>query len=78
MIDEHENRKTKPDEPGTGAGAEESREKAGRKPADGARGPIPPAGPHDSPELTNPDATPGTGVLPGHDRKGRDTDPGGG
>lgn len=23
-----------------------------------------PAGPHDRPELTNPDATPGTGMLP--------------
>ncbi|WP_043539270.1 hypothetical protein [Salinarimonas rosea] len=42
------------------------------------RGPMPPAGPHDSPDLTNPDATPGSGVLPGHRRKGVDTDPGGG
>lgn len=25
---------------------------------------IPAAGPHDKPSLTNPDATPGTGVLP--------------
>ena len=25
---------------------------------------LPPAGPHDQPALTNPDATPGTGALP--------------
>jgi hypothetical protein len=25
---------------------------------------TPPAGPHDRPDLTNPDATPGTGMLP--------------
>jgi hypothetical protein len=25
---------------------------------------MPPAGPHDRPELTNPDATPGSGTLP--------------
>ncbi|MGP9820242.1 hypothetical protein ACTZWW_09515 [Salinarimonas sp. NSM] len=41
-------------------------------------GRLPPAGPHDSPDLTNPDATPGTGVLPGRGREGVDTDPGGG
>lgn len=28
---------------------------------------IPPAGPHARPELTNPDLTPGTGVLPNDD-----------
>lgn len=40
---------------------------------------IPPAGPHDRPDLTNPDATPGTGVLPpGDDTSKRDVDPGGG
>jgi hypothetical protein len=27
-------------------------------------GKIPAAGPHDKPDLTNPDATPGTGSLP--------------
>ena len=26
--------------------------------------PLPPAGPHAEPALTNPDATPGTGALP--------------
>ncbi|GGK45290.1 hypothetical protein GCM10011322_35590 [Salinarimonas ramus] len=42
------------------------------------REPPPPAGPHDRPDLVNPDATPGTGALPGRSRRGIDTDPGGG
>ncbi|MCK0196721.1 hypothetical protein MWN34_07315 [Ancylobacter sp. 6x-1] len=38
----------------------------GRKPD------VPPAGPHAQPHLTNPDATPGTGMLP---PVGEDEDP---
>jgi hypothetical protein len=29
---------------------------------------IPPAGPHDKPELTDPSKTPGTGILPEEDQ----------
>ncbi|WP_372422037.1 hypothetical protein [Salinarimonas chemoclinalis] len=39
---------------------------------------TPPAGPHDAPDLTDPNATPGTGVLPDRAREGVDADPGGG
>lgn len=31
---------------------------------------MPPAGPHARPELTNPDATPGTGALPDQNTSG--------
>ncbi|MCX5494957.1 hypothetical protein OSH11_09595 [Kaistia dalseonensis] len=37
-----------------------------------------PAGPHDKPELTNPELTPGTGALPDRTVKERDVDPGAG
>lgn len=37
--------------------------KPAEKPANGEQ-PMPAAGPHAKPELTNPDATPGTGSLP--------------
>lgn len=40
--------------------------------------PMPPAGPHSEPHLTNPDATPGTGSLPSADHEDVETDPGGG
>ncbi|WP_230529845.1 hypothetical protein [Microvirga roseola] len=56
---------------------------AGRKPSpekrpgteQGNSGKAPPAaGPHDKPSLTNPNATPGTGVLPEPgDREGTDS-----
>ncbi|MGO8738233.1 hypothetical protein [Rhodoblastus sp.] len=40
---------------------------------------MPPAGPHDRPELTNYDACPGCGVLPAQKpSKGFESDPGGG
>ena len=38
---------------------------------------IPPAGPHARKDLTNPDATPGSGVLP-EDRRDGEVDPGAG
>lgn len=34
---------------------------------------LPPAGPHDDPSLTNPDATPGTGSLPSPDEQDSDS-----
>ena len=50
-----------------------------RKPQRETPNETPPAGPHDRPDLTNPDATPGTGILPrGDDATKRDVDPGGG
>ena len=40
---------------------------------------MPPAGPHAGPDLTNPDATPGAGVLPSEDNPGqKDVDSGAG
>lgn len=39
---------------------------------------MPPAGPHDRPDLINPDATPGSGILPSPDDRDGDTDPAGG
>ena len=39
---------------------------------------MPPAGPHAEPNLTNPDATPGTGSLTKSDHTDVETDPGGG
>ena len=36
----------------------------------------PPAGPHDRPDLINPDATPGTGALPSPDERKGEIDPG--
>jgi hypothetical protein len=40
---------------------------------------LPPAGPHDRPELTNFDACPGCGMLPAQKPvRGSDTDPGAG
>ena len=43
--------------------ARRSNEKSGSGPPH-TRNDTPPAGPHSKPELTNPDATPGTGALP--------------
>jgi hypothetical protein len=39
---------------------------------------MPPAGPHDRPELTNFDACPGAGALPPQSRVGAESDPGAG
>lgn len=39
---------------------------------------MPPAGPHDRPELTNFDACPGAGALPSQSRVGVESDPGAG
>jgi|GEM_PF-3534512 len=39
------------------------------------RAPPPPAGPHDRPDLINPDATPGSGILPSPDDDTGETDP---
>jgi hypothetical protein len=39
---------------------------------------MPPAGPHDRPELTNYDACPGCGMLPAQVEQEIDSDPGGG
>jgi hypothetical protein len=38
----------------------------------------PPAGPHARPELTNPDATPGSGLFSSGKGQGAEVDPGGG
>ncbi|MCI4679372.1 hypothetical protein K9U39_14670 [Rhodoblastus acidophilus] len=40
--------------------------------------PMPPAGPHDRPELTNYDACPGAGMFPAQVGVGIESDPGGG
>ncbi|WP_349370774.1 hypothetical protein [Salinarimonas sp.] len=53
---------------------EERREKA--EPEKKER--MPPAGPHDRPDLINPDATPGSGILPSPDERDGETDPAGG
>lgn len=37
-----------------------------------------PAGPHDKPELTNPELTPGAGTLSDRTKKDGDVDPGAG
>ena len=39
---------------------------------------FPPGGPHARADLTNPDATPGSGLFPKLRQKGREVDPGGG
>ena len=47
----------------------------GKQPAQQSRRDMHPAGPHARPELTNNDATPGTGALPDVTESG-DVDPG--
>lgn len=61
--------KPKPEESTSDGTSEREEEKgAGKRP----KPKSPPAGPHSSPDLTNPDATPGAGTLP---PAGEDEDP---
>lgn len=55
----------------------EAEERRGGKP-EPKKERIPPAGPHDRPDLINPDATPGSGTLPSPDDRDGDADPAGG
>jgi len=45
-------------------GSKGSKPQAGSAAGKPSNGRMPAAGPHDKPDLTNPDATPGTGSLP--------------
>lgn len=60
-------------EPPDGARERDARPAAQGKGAPGKDDPrkdLPPAGPHADPALTNPDATPGSGALPGAGEQG--------
>jgi hypothetical protein len=52
-----------------------ARAKDEKRPAPAEEPAMPAAGPHAKPELTNPDLTPGTGMLPNAEEEGEGMQP---